>query len=173
MEKIDRKENLIRLINQYQNLIFSICLKFTGDYFTAEDITQETFISAYENEASFAGGSEKAWLCRIASNRCIDYQRAAARRTVIATEEQFQDIVVSEQQEPLNKEILEELEKRCRALPETYREVAELYFIRARSAKEISDSLKLSIKTVQTRIYRARELLRKQYDRKELISHDE
>ena len=177
MEEIDRKENLIRLINQYQNLIFSICLKLTGDYFTAEDITQETFISAYENEASFAGGSEKAWLCRIASNRCIDYQRAAARRTVIATEEQFQDIVVSEQQEPLqkvlNKEILEELEKRCRALPETYREVAELYFIRARSAKEISDSLKLSIKTVQTRIYRARELLRKQYDRKELISHDE
>ena len=43
VEKIDSKENLIRLVEQYQNLIFSICLKLTGDYFTAEDLTQETF----------------------------------------------------------------------------------------------------------------------------------
>ena len=41
MEKINSKETLIRLIDQYQNLIFSVCLKMTGDYFTAEDLTQE------------------------------------------------------------------------------------------------------------------------------------
>ena len=40
MEIIDSRENLIRLINQYQNLVFSICLKITGDYFTAEDIIE-------------------------------------------------------------------------------------------------------------------------------------
>lgn len=59
---IGSRENLIRLIEQYQNLVFSICLKMTGDYFTAEDITQDTFIAAYKNWKSFDGKNEKACL---------------------------------------------------------------------------------------------------------------
>ena len=41
---IDPKDNVIRLVNAYKDLVFSIALKLTGDYFAAEDITQETFI---------------------------------------------------------------------------------------------------------------------------------
>ena len=78
MEKIDSKENFIRLIRQYQNLVFSICLKLTGDYFAAEDLTQETFLSAYRHLEEFTGQAEKAWLCRIAGNKCVDYLREAA-----------------------------------------------------------------------------------------------
>lgn len=59
MEEIDSKENLIRLTNQYQNLIFSICLKFTGDYFAAEDLTQETFLGAYQHLSEFGGDAEE------------------------------------------------------------------------------------------------------------------
>ena len=83
VENIDSKENLIRLISQYQNLVFSICLKLTGDYFAAEDLTQETFLAAYRHIEEFDGLAEKAWLCRIASNKCIDYRREAARRLVL------------------------------------------------------------------------------------------
>ena len=63
MEKIDSKEQIIRLMNQYKNLVFSVCLKLTGDYFVAEDITQETFLSAYEHWQDFDGAAEKAWIC--------------------------------------------------------------------------------------------------------------
>ena len=42
MGKLDSKDKLILLMDQYKNLVFSVCLKLTGDYFTAEDITQET-----------------------------------------------------------------------------------------------------------------------------------
>ena len=80
--KTDSQDKLIQLMNEYKNLVFSVCLKMTGDYFTAEDITQDTFISAYEHLSEFTGGSEKAWLCRIASNKCIDYLKAAERRTL-------------------------------------------------------------------------------------------
>ena len=73
MEKINEKDNLIRLIKEYQNLVFSICLKLTNDYFVAEDLTQETFLTAYQHLSEFDGKAEKAWLCRIASNKCIDY----------------------------------------------------------------------------------------------------
>ena len=48
MGEIDSKEKLIELMSQHKNLVFSVCLKMTGDYFAAEDITQETFISAYD-----------------------------------------------------------------------------------------------------------------------------
>ena len=61
------------MIDQYQNLIYSICYRLTGDYFEAEDLAQDTFLSAYKNLSSFDGKNERAWLCRIATNKCIDY----------------------------------------------------------------------------------------------------
>ena len=54
----------------------------TGDYFAAEDLTQETFLSAFRHMDSFTGTNEKAWLCRIASNKCIDYLKSAGRRQI-------------------------------------------------------------------------------------------
>lgn len=75
VDKIDSKQYLTQMIGQYQNLIFSICVKMTNDYFIAEDLTQETFLSAFQKLSSFDGNNEKAWLCRIATNKCIDYQK--------------------------------------------------------------------------------------------------
>ena len=92
MEKIDSRENLIRLIEQYQNLVFSICLKMTGDYFTAEDLAQDTFIAVYKNFDRFDGNNEKTWICRIATNKCIDYLKAAARKEVALDDETAESI---------------------------------------------------------------------------------
>ena len=76
------------MIDQYQNLIYSICYRLTGDYFEAEDLAQDTFLSAYKNLSSFDGKNERAWLCRIATNKCIDYLKRAGRRSV-PTEDSF------------------------------------------------------------------------------------
>ncbi len=58
MGKIDSKKKLIELMSQYKNLVFSVCLKMTGDYFTAEDITQETFLSAYQHINECEAGAD-------------------------------------------------------------------------------------------------------------------
>lgn len=172
MESIDSKEKFIRLIQRYQNLVFSICLKMTGDYFAAEDLTQETFISAYKHLGEFNGQSEKAWLCRIAGNKCIDYHRAAARRMVPTTEEEMPDVATGENDTPLhtiiNKQVLEELARCCEELPPPYKEVALQHFLEGQTAKEISEQTGVGINTVQTRIYRAREKLKISY-RKEML----
>ena len=164
MENIDSKENFIKLIKQYQNLVFSICLKLTGDYFAAEDLTQETFLSAYQHLGNFDGQAEKAWLCRIASNKCVDYLRAADRRVVPVAEEELPE-QESEQDEPLrqvlNKEILEELAAGCEALKSPYREVARKHFVEGLTAGEIATATETGLSTIKTQIYRARELLRK------------
>ena len=85
----------------------------TGDYFAAEDLAQETFISAYKHLNEFDGQSEKAWLCRIAGNKCIDYHRAAARRMVPTTEEDMPEEKLKSLEGPLqtvlNRQVMEEL----------------------------------------------------------------
>lgn len=173
MEKTDSKDKLIELMNSYKNLVFSVCLKLTGDYFTAEDIAQETFISAYEHLDEFDGTSEKAWLCRIASNKCIDYLKAAERRTIPASdEEELQR--ESTRDGPLEifatRDVLEEIEDKCLDLPDGYSEIARMYFMGSMTAREISDKMGIPIKTVQTRIYRAREMLKKTVRKEDLLA---
>ena len=172
VEKIDSKDNFIRLLNQYQNLIFSVCLKLTGDYFVAEDLTQETFLSAYQHQEQIPKEAEKAWLCRIASNKCIDYLRAAARKNVPMDEEEIHMLELPAKEEPLrqmlNREILSELESCCNALAPPYKKVAIAHFVEGKTAKEIAQELHIGINTVKSQIQRSREMLKKSY-RKELL----
>lgn len=172
MEKIDSKEQIIRLMNQYKNLVFSVCLKLTGDYFAAEDLTQETFLSAYEHWQDFDGAAEKAWICRIAGNKCIDYKRAAERRSVPA-EEELAD-APDAGNDPLHlyvgNEVMEDLRKACKQLAAPYCEVAQLYFVEQMTAKEIARKTDRNLKTIQTQIYRAKEMLKKTIRREDLLS---
>lgn len=172
VEKIDSKDNLIRLLQQYQNLIFSICLKLTGDYFAAEDLAQETFVTAYQHWEEFDGENEKAWICRIASNKAIDYQRAAARRIIPTTDAEMPEEHLIDYNEPvrsvLNQEVMDELEKCCKELKEPYDTIAVQYFVEGKSAKEIAEQSQENVHTVQTQIYRARDKLKKSF-RKELL----
>ena len=173
MGKTDSREKLIKLMNSYKNLVFSVCLKLTGDYFTAEDITQETFISAYEHLDEFDGGSEKAWLCRIASNKCIDYLKSAERRTAPAPDEEFtghEDTGEGPLSLFTTRDVLKQVENKCLELPEGYAEIARMYFIKGMTAKAISEKEKIPIKTVQTRIYRARDMLRKTVRKEDLLA---
>lgn len=172
MSKIDSNEIISRLIKEYQNLIFSICLRHVGDYFIAEDLTQETFISAYTHLDTFNGENEKAYLARIASNKCIDYLRSAGRRMIATPEEEMPE-ESSERDElinsVMNKEILANIQEVVDNLPPPYREVARLYFVEDRSAKEIAFELSTPLKTVQTRIYRARDLVKAKIRKEDLI----
>lgn len=172
VEEIDSNENLTRLVNQYQNLIFSICLKITGDYFAAEDLTQETFLSAYKHWEEFDGQAEKAWICRIAGNKSIDYCREAARRQVPTLKEDMPPEALVQKEEPLrqtmNREILRELEKSCKSLSPPYDQIALQHFLQNKPAKEIAEQSGVGLNTVKTQIYRAKEMLRKSF-RKEML----
>lgn len=172
MENIDSKDNFIRLIERYRNLVFSICLKLTGDYFAAEDLAQETFIAVYKNLDEFDGESEKAWICRIAVNKCTDYHRAAVRKMVPTATEDIPEEKLQDEDTPLrivmNKQVMEELRRCCNELMPPYKEVALMYFLEGKTAKEISEQTGVGINTVQTRIYRAREKLKISY-RKEML----
>ena len=69
----------------------------------------------------------------------------------------------------VNKEVLANLEEVVDNLPPPYREVARLYFVEDKSAKEIAFETGTPLKTVQTRIYRARDLVKQKIRKEDLI----
>ena len=161
-------------MNTYKNLVFSLCLKMTGDYFTAEDITQETFISAYQHLKDFDGQSEKAWLCRIASNKCVDHLRSAKRREVATSDDDLSLMEDTSNESPLKQyvtsEVLSTFKASCDTLPEPYRTSAKLHFEEGLTAREISKRSGQPLKTVQSHIYRAREMLKKKIRKEDLLT---
>lgn len=76
-----------RLVISYQDRVFSLSLRILGDEDSAEDITQDTFLSAYHSLPRFRGGSFRSWLYRIATNACLDEIRKRKRRPVMSFEE--------------------------------------------------------------------------------------
>jgi len=166
VESIVESVYLEQLVMQYQNLVFSLCYRMTGDYFAAQDLTQDTFLSAYRNIGDFDRKHEKAWLCRIASNKCIDYLKSAGRR-VVASEEEELDRNPSVRGDPekhaVEEEVRATLLARCQSLKPPYDEVARLYFYEECRPEEIARRVGRNLKTVQTQIYRARDRLRELY----------
>lgn len=166
--KQSREEQLSALIDSYGNLVFSICYKMTSDYFASEDLSQETFLSAYKHLSEFDGQYEKAWICRIATNKCLDYLNSAGRR-MIPTEdvgmddERMPDVRGTPESICLEEEVRATLLARCRSLKPPYDEIAKAYYYDEMDAGEIALQRGMKLKTVQTQIYRARSMLRKLY----------
>src|SRR5580658_6932170 len=61
------------------------CYRILGSFQDAEDLLQETLLSAWQALDRFDGRSLRAWLYRIATNRCLNYLRASSRRPKVAT----------------------------------------------------------------------------------------
>ena len=159
------------MINTYQNLIFSVCYKITGNYFDSQDLTQDTFLAAYKNFSNFDGKNEKAWLCRIATNKCLDYKRKASNNQ-IPTEDTFFELVQDEQQSTEEQCLQEQVRKKlfycCKQLKSPYDDIAIKYFYEEHSTAEIAQLINRNEKTVQTQMYRARAMLKSLYG-KELL----
>lgn len=164
MDEINDKEYFDYLVDTYQKLVFSLCFKVCGNQFDAEDLTQDTFISVYKNLSTFDRNYEKAWICKIASNKCLDFLKSAKRR-ILPTEEEKLDTYEDErgtpEEEYLQKESKLMVYNICQKLREPYRTVATEHFSNEKSVAEIAHERGSPKKTVQTQVYRAKSMIRK------------
>ena len=151
-------------MDTYQKLVYSICFKLAGNQFDAEDLTQETFLSVYKNLNTFQRDYEKAWICKIATNKGLDFLKSAGRRSEPKEEEYFAEVRDSRdgpEEEYLLAESKEYVFTICQSLKSPYKEVATEHFYREKSVKEISEETGKGLKTVQTQVYRAKAMIRK------------
>lgn len=165
---IQAKEQLEYFIDTYENLVFTICYRLTGNYFDSQDLTQETFLSAYKHLSQFDGRNEKAWLTRIAANKCIDYLKRAGRSTYPTEDEYFLKLQTrgpTVEENIMDQEVRRQLLNYCRLLKEPYRETAILYFYEELTFAEIAEKTGRNLKTVQTQVYRAKAMLKKFYEK--------
>jgi RNA polymerase sigma-70 factor, ECF subfamily len=157
------EEQFVQYIKQYEKLIFTICFSFTKNYFDAENLAQETFLSAYKNIDKFVGDNLKAWLTTIAANKCRDYLKSPGRNIDNLTEEDYEyleDNRGSPEEIVIGIDADERVHRLCIKLKEPYKTVAISYFCNDLKLSDIAKETKQSLKTLQTQLYRAKKLLK-------------
>lgn len=151
------------IVTEYEKLVLTICYQFTRDYHKAEDLAQETFISAYLHIDSCRREDIRPWLARIATNKAKDYLKSSYHKTTLLSEDLEKDNVI--RLEPsaadlyLEKEKVNQIRDVIYSLKEPYLKVSELFFIKEKSVGEIAEILGRPKKTVETQIYRAKTML--------------
>ncbi|WP_034747963.1 RNA polymerase sigma factor [Halalkalibacter wakoensis] len=160
----DKQQVISEWYSQYSHSIFSYILLMIQDQQLAEDLTQETFIKAYKNYASFKGNSSpKTWLFTIARHTTIDYVRK--RKPVSYLKEL---LTVKKDKEPLPDEVVQikesskELYDALSHLKKTYRDVLILRKVKEFSTKETAEILNCSESKVKSTLNRAIPALEKQ-----------
>jgi RNA polymerase sigma-70 factor (ECF subfamily) len=80
------------LIREHQRMIHSLCYRMSGSLADAEDLAQETFIHAYQHLGEFRSEARfSSWLCRIAVNQCLNWQKRRQRLEQLHSEWGAQD----------------------------------------------------------------------------------
>lgn len=163
MVKTIHKEQFANCIKQYERLIFTICYSFVRNYFDAENLAQETFLSAFKGIDRFDGENLRGWLCAIAANKCRDFLRSEARCPVSLPEEAFEYLEDGRdlpEEIVLEKDMQERIYGLCSKLKEPYKSVAVNYFCRDVKLSEAAVGTGQNLKTLQMQLYRAKQLLR-------------
>ena len=82
------KDQFSQLVSQYERLVYTVCFQLVRDAAAAEDLTQETFLSAWLHRDGIPQGYERQWLGRIAANKAKDHlQSAWTRHSVLPGDE--------------------------------------------------------------------------------------
>ena len=155
---------LKQLMQSHSAMVFHLCLRLTRDYFLAEDLTQDTFLAAWRNLASFDGAHEAAWLTRIATRKCLDYLRSAAARTTRPTQDDtLQALPAAAAHEPESAFFEEHwggaLRNAAERLREPYRTVALGYYCDGLTLAQIAREHGEALDAVRSRCYRAKKQL--------------
>jgi RNA polymerase sigma factor (sigma-70 family) len=149
----------------YQGALLGIAYRITGDMESARDVVQDTYVAALKPDNGFGGFSSlKTYLYRIAINKSIDLKRHWKRRL---------SILSGMLEEPSGTEsaLLDEIDRKelmrkvLGKVSDEFRIPLILAEVDGMSYAEIAETMHISLNTVRTRIYRAREKLRKELKR--------
>ena len=153
------------LVLRYQSRVFAVALKVSNSQKDAEDISQEVFLQLYRSLHNFKGKSSLyTWIYRITMNKAIDYKRKQEKIKDQESEELIstypeknilppeEALIKSFDKELIHSDLLE--------LPTVYRDVLICYYFEGLSYREIALKFNIEVKTVESRLYRAKRLIK-------------
>ncbi len=160
-----------QLVKKYQKSVHALVWRKIGDFHIAEDITQETFLKAYQKLSTLKEPQSFAsWLYVIAANHCNAWLRKKRLRTQSLEDTSsaelekatYSNYVIEENERATAEAQREVVKKLLSKLQESDRTVITLYYLGGMTYEEISRFLGVSVSAIKNRLYRARQHLKKE-----------
>ncbi len=159
------------IVKKYEQMVYNVALRLTGNAEEAEGVMQETFLKVLEALPTFRGDSQLGtWIYRIATNFALMQLRKRKVPTYSLDEynlDETRDLAsfnraIGDNPEALvlNAELRQVMEQAIEALPPKYKTAFVLKDLEGLSLQQIADMLNLNVATVKTHIHRARLFLR-------------
>ncbi|WP_299100693.1 RNA polymerase sigma factor [uncultured Winogradskyella sp.] len=163
-----------KLLDDYQQKVFSTCISFVPNKEDAEDVAQEVFVEVFNSINKFKGESKlSTWIYRITTNKCLEFIRKKNTKKRFAFLQSITGNAIpmdktdyfTEMNHPgillENKELNATLFKAIHSLPEKQSVVFTLHKIDGKSYQEIADITERSLSSVESLMFRAKKNLQK------------
>lgn len=146
-----------KLYQKYATDVLRVSYFYLGDRQKAEDVCQDVFVRLITNAPIITEGREKAWLLKVALNRCRDLWRAAWVRRVVLGTPAFELIPAPDEIGKFTDraEVMEAIHQ----LPASFKEVILLHYYQGFGISEIAQMMDLPEGTISSRLSRGRKKL--------------
>ncbi len=160
---------LEELFGRYRLVAYRVAHRLLGNEADALDAVQEAFVKALIHLPSFQGRSSfKTWMLRVVSNAALDLGRQRSRREAVSMDagganyrEEFEPLIHPDPARELERQDLrKQLHEALGELPAAQRQTFVLHAEAELSYREVAEVLNISIGTVMSRLYYARQRLR-------------
>ncbi|MEM5564468.1 RNA polymerase sigma factor [Psychroserpens sp. AS72] len=161
-----------KLVDDFQQKVFSTCISFVPNREDAEDIAQEVFVEVFNSIKKFKGDSKlSTWIYRITTNKCLEFIRKRNTKKRFAFLQSITGNVIpfdktdyfTEMNHPgillENKELNATLFKAINGLPESQSVVFTLHKIDGKSYQEVAEITNKSLSSVESIMFRAKKNL--------------
>lgn len=166
LKKGDTKA-LEELYQRHREPAYGIAYRLVGSREDALDVIQESFVHVLRGIQTFRGQSSfRTWLYRIVTHAALDYRRWRSLRATesLDSERALEPVDASGQRSPqetaADRDLAAAIDKALANVSEKNRAALVLFAIEGMSYKEIADVLGISVGTVMSRIFNARQRLR-------------
>lgn len=157
-----------QLVLTYQDIVYYHAFNLLGDHAWAQDVTQESFLKAFQKINDFHGGSFRAWMFRIVTNTSYDLYRRKNRHPTqplhpvtddgdeVESPAWLADPAASVEKNIQQREENEAFYRVLDELPASYRSVIALVDMYEMDYAEAAEALHVPIGTIKSRLARAR-----------------
>jgi RNA polymerase sigma-70 factor (ECF subfamily) len=151
------------LVDRYDRKLSRYVRSIVGSSPDLDDIVQTVFIKAYTNLPAFRRTlSFSSWIYRIAHNEAVNHVKSSIFRNVFAMGDWFDMGKNDETEAEMDRGLLkQQLDSCLEHLDIKYREPMALYYLEDKSYEDISDILRIPVRAVGVRIYRAKKYMRR------------
>ncbi len=159
--KAGKVEAFKKLVDRYQDYVFTVCYRILGNREDAEEVAQDSFVKVYKGLSNFQGQAKfTTWMYRIAMNTAISYRRK--KKITLESLEDFKKFDQGEIRDMAEYQKLEQkkyLQIALNTLLPDDVSVLTLFYLKELSLEEMSDITGTNVSTLKVKLFRARKRL--------------